>query len=236
MDRAGHSAGKGWALPHDGIWRYPMNRMILLSTCALLSSLAFAATEEATTPDFESLDVNQDQKISAGEAAADVNVAAAFQALDADRDGALMRDEFDQSFGQTAAPTSEPPQQPRATGSYGVADSSIPGATSKEPMRSGAEHASLPSTDLQPRPEEVIGKSLIGPDGEAVAEIEHVARDPRTGDEVAVVTVGGFLGFFGKDVAVPLADLSVRADGAVHTALSEEELERLPEFAPPERG
>jgi len=85
---------------------------------ALLSAAAIAqvpsppptdSADPAGSPQatFESLDRNQDQRVSKGEAAADDGLSAQFAALDADADGYINKNEY-MRVRQPRIPTPEP--------------------------------------------------------------------------------------------------------------------------------
>lgn len=61
---------------------------------ALCAGLSFTAAHAQTAPTFESLDKNQDGKISLNEASEHDALFVAFKGLDKDRDGELSREEF----------------------------------------------------------------------------------------------------------------------------------------------
>lgn len=60
----------------------------------------------------------------------------------------------------------------------------------------------------------IAGKDLVGDDGLPIGQVESVVRDRKTGTKYAVVSVGGFLGAWTKEVTVPLSDLT-KQDGAL---------------------
>jgi putative membrane protein len=81
--------------------------------------------------------------------------------------------------------------------------------------------------------QEVIGTDVKNGSGEDIGKVEDVVIDQEQ-NVYAVVSVGGFLGIGGKEVAIPMDVLKPgpENDGLV-TAMTKEELEGLPDY---ERG
>jgi hypothetical protein len=79
----------------------------------------------------------------------------------------------------------------------------------------------------------VIGTDVKNGSGEDIGKVEDVVIDQEQ-NVYAVVSVGGFLGIGGKEVAIPMDVLKPgpENDGLV-TAMTKEELEGLPDY---ERG
>jgi len=83
---------------------------------------------------------------------------------------------------------------------------------------------------------DLIGMDVLAQDDvddpklEEVGEVDRLVR-VATGDEVlAVVGMGGFLGFARHDVALPLARFEESAEGLVLPDMTEDELEAMVEF------
>jgi hypothetical protein len=94
-----------------------MNRFLLVSVLALAFAGAATAADDkdrpSTTATFESLDRNNDQKLSQSEASADENVSSRFAALDTNRDGFLTKREYGAHMKKTQPrPMPEDPRQP----------------------------------------------------------------------------------------------------------------------------
>ena len=81
---------------------------------------------------------------------------------------------------------------------------------------------------------DIVGLDVIAmDDGELsdVGEVERLVRVAAGGDEVmAIVGVGGFLGLGEHDVAVPLAQFEMSAEGLVLPGVTEDDLEAMAPF------
>ncbi|MGA0595183.1 hypothetical protein [Enterovirga sp. CN4-39] len=71
---------------------------------------------------------------------------------------------------------------------------------------------------------------LLKPDGGKVGDIEAVAESNADKKQVVVVERGGFLGFFAKQVAVPLENVAFRNNKLTLRDLDAARLESMPEF------
>jgi hypothetical protein len=72
------------------------------------------------------------------------------------------------------------------------------------------------------------GQKVVNASGQELGEIERVVR--MDGQEYVVVQHGGFLRIGDSETAVPLDRLTRRGDQFVLRAMTEEELDRMPEF------
>lgn len=88
-----------------------MKRFLVIATAALLSSAAFAQDEGRVSMSaaFDALDANKDSKISKQESQSSPVVAQSFAQADQNSDGAISRDEFNSSFTMGGGPESAPP-------------------------------------------------------------------------------------------------------------------------------
>lgn len=79
----------------------------------------------------------------------------------------------------------------------------------------------------------IIGASVTTPEGDSVGSIEGLLLDESDGSvTAAVVSVGGFLGFGAKQIAVDWQELDIQYDGfEVVLPISVEVAEEAPEFA-----
>ena len=79
------------------------------------------------------------------------------------------------------------------------------------------------------------GKDVYDPAGKKVGSIDAVV--PQQGQpRDAVVAVGGILGIGAKKVLIPAADIERMDDGRLVVAMSENQIEKLPEYERPRGG
>ena len=78
----------------------------------------------------------------------------------------------------------------------------------------------------------LLGARVTTPDGEAIGSIEDVILDQEDGTvNAAVVSVGGFLGFGGKEIAVDWSQLNINYDGnEITLGITREEAEEAPAY------
>jgi len=78
----------------------------------------------------------------------------------------------------------------------------------------------------------IVGTTLRTPAGETIGTIDDLLLDREDGSvTAAIVSVGGFLGFGAKQIAVKWQDLEEEYDGSeIVLALTREEAEAAPEF------
>lgn len=72
------------------------------------------------------------------------------------------------------------------------------------------------------------GADVYGSDGDKVANLKKIVKEPAGKSDHAVLTVGSIFGFGGKDVRVPLNEIYVGEDGHLEVAMTESELEEFP--------
>ena len=81
---------------------------------------------------------------------------------------------------------------------------------------------------------DIVGLDVLAMDDgalEDIGEVESLVRVAAGGDEVmAIVGVGGFLGLGEHDVAVPLAQFEMSAEGLVLPGVTEDDLEAMAPF------
>jgi sporulation protein YlmC with PRC-barrel domain len=89
----------------------------------------------------------------------------------------------------------------------------------------GMQKQSFESADLK-------GKNVYDPAGKKVGAIDDVV--PAQGQpRDAIVAVGGILGIGAKKVLIPATDIERSTDGRLVVAMSENQIEKLPEFERP---
>jgi sporulation protein YlmC with PRC-barrel domain len=117
-------------------------------------------------------------------------------------------------------------------------------AQSTSPSVPGTEPAlpstQAPSTGVAPgglpkqtfEAQDLKGKNVYDPAGKKVGEINEVV--PQQGQpRDAIVAVGGILGIGAKKVLIPTTDIERMDDGRLVVAMSEDQLEKLPEYERP---
>jgi len=89
----------------------------------------------------------------------------------------------------------------------------------------GLQKNAFESSDLK-------GKDVYDPAGKKVGEIDEVV--PSQGQpHDAVVAVGGILGIGAKKVLIPASDIERGEDGRLVIAMTENQIEKLPEYERP---
>lgn len=89
----------------------------------------------------------------------------------------------------------------------------------------GLHKSAFESSDLK-------GKNVYDPAGKKVGSIDDVV--PTQGQpREAIVAVGGILGIGAKKVLIPATDIERSDDGRLVVAMSENQMEKLPEFERP---
>lgn len=79
-------------------------------------------------------------------------------------------------------------------------------------------------------PSELDGLGIIGANGQDLGKVARVVRDRVDNSIYAVISSGGFLGYGGREVAVPLDDLQL-SDDKLQISATEEDLKAKPEYA-----
>jgi sporulation protein YlmC with PRC-barrel domain len=139
----------------------------------------------------------------------------------------------------TDQPTTTPPapteeQQPMAQ-PEGTTEGQ-PEAVSPAAGTAGTEGAIIPEQEeTQLRAEDLMGTTVVGPDGKEVGEVEDLIFDEQEKITGVVVGVGGFLGMGKKEVGLDWeqAKLEEKADTGEKTIminLTKEDLEAAPDF------
>ncbi len=103
-------------------------------------------------------------------------------------------------------------------------------ATDRNRMLGRADTSGM---DFQPTPlrvADLVGKDVITTGGDEVGEISRVVTNNNL--VFAVIEHGGFLGIGEDEVALPLRRIAVRGDEAVLLGLTEDELEKMPDYDP----
>lgn len=105
----------------------------------------------------------------------------------------------------------------------------------EDPYANPPTEESAPGAPLNASGAEIVGQSVYDSNGRKIGRIEGLAV-AQDGTEVAVISVGGFLGMGAKKVAVATMDLTPYEDGSGFSIpASVEEIEAAPEFeGPPE--
>lgn len=105
--------------------------------------------------------------------------------------------------------------------------SSAEAATPTEPATGEASSAKAAAPSATPSGGEgsdsIAGQPLVGDKGLPIGEVESVVSDPDADAKYAVVSVGGFLGVWSKEVTVPMSDLTKQDDGLKAKGISDAE-------------
>ena len=89
------------------------------------------------------------------------------------------------------------------------------------------DEAPVPQLNLMV--DQVEEMDVVGPNGEAVGEVDDVLGDANANAQAITVEVGGFLGIGEKRVILMLDDVSLDM-GRIQTKLTKEQIEKLPSF------
>lgn len=83
----------------------------------------------------------------------------------------------------------------------------------------------------------LIGSDVKNSQGQTIGEVDNVVLDPSGRVDTVVVTVGGFMGLGGRDVALKWTDLKVNDGGReVIVDMTEMQLKQMPEYQPTRSG
>lgn len=100
-------------------------------------------------------------------------------------------------------------------------------AAAAEPATGEASSAKAAAPSATPSVGEgsdsIAGQPLVGDKGLPIGEVESVVSDPDADAKYAVVSVGGFLGVWSKEVTVPMSDLTKQDDGLKAKGISDAE-------------
>jgi sporulation protein YlmC with PRC-barrel domain len=77
----------------------------------------------------------------------------------------------------------------------------------------------------------LVGKTVTTSTGEEIGQIDEVWKSTNTGERVAVVEAGGFLGVGERVIAIPVSDLQQASSGdGYQTSMTRGSIENHPEF------
>ncbi|HYD31454.1 MAG TPA: PRC-barrel domain-containing protein [Azospirillaceae bacterium] len=80
---------------------------------------------------------------------------------------------------------------------------------------------------------QLLGKTVVGSDGQQLGEVEDVILDPQSGQaKQIVISSGGFLGIGEKQIAVEFQNLQMQpgADQVAVSNLTQQDVDGLPEY------
>lgn len=104
--------------------------------------------------------------------------------------------------------------------------------TQQPPASAAQEQPPQAQQDLA-QLEQMIGQPLYNQDGEQLGDIDELAQDRNTGQTVAVVSTGGFLGLGEEQIAVPTDRIQVENGRATTVQpTSQQDLEQMASFDP----
>ncbi|EWY41302.1 hypothetical protein N825_27530 [Skermanella stibiiresistens SB22] len=115
-----------------------------------------------------------------------------------------------------------------------------PSAMDTAPMTGESANSALSTTGStmdQASAEDLIGKDVMGSDGEKIGSVQDVILDPTSGSaEQVVISSGGFLGIGAKQIAVNYGQVKVQADAdgdedhLTVSRMTQADVEGMPEF------
>ena len=91
-----------------------------------------------------------------------------------------------------------------------------------------ADSTGLFGTFAQMRVADLIGMNVLAMDGDDVGEVDQLVS--FDGEPNAIIGVGGFLGLFEHDVAIPLQSFQLVEDGLMLPDVTEDEIEAMQEW------
>lgn len=114
-----------------------------------------------------------------------------------------------------------------------VAAISVPLAISHATAQDAGDVIVKDQAGSEVRGDWVLGARVTSPDGASIGSIEDLVLDQGDGSvTAAVVSVGGFLGFGGKQIAVDWSELDINHDGNEITLdITRDDAEQAPEYS-----
>lgn len=102
-------------------------------------------------------------------------------------------------------------------------------AQSGQQMQGGDQTASVPQPELSAEADRLVGKKVMGSDGEETGEIADALVSPDGKIEAVLVETGGALGVGGKQVAVAWDQIQVEGD-QMKVNMTSDQLDQMPEY------
>lgn len=81
-------------------------------------------------------------------------------------------------------------------------------------------------------PDEIVGKAVVSAEGEEIGDVQEVVQDAASGEQFAVVDVGGFLGVGQKSIVIGFDELKVSGDDRLQSDLTRETVQTETEYSP----
>ncbi len=81
-------------------------------------------------------------------------------------------------------------------------------------------------------PDDIVGKAVVSAEGEEIGDVQEVVQDAASGEQFAVVDVGGFLGVGQKSIVIGFDELKVSGDDRLQSDLTRETLQTETEYSP----
>ncbi|MEO0730459.1 MAG: PRC-barrel domain-containing protein [Pseudomonadota bacterium] len=125
--------------------------------------------------------------------------------------------------GGANAQSSDPASDPAGTLSGTTPNA---GTLERAPSSGTATDSTGQSTDA--RPVEMVGLPVVTSDGERVGDVEKVVANADGEMKEVLVKTGGFLGFGGKRVAIPVDKIATQ-DKSIRLTMTAKEVGSLPE-------
>lgn len=167
-------------------------------------------------------------------AGADNSASADASDMSAPKDQGTMaaNDATNDATAPTAAPAANPDMSATATPEASTTAKTMDTASGDTAVE-GSQTVATAGIDA----DTLAGANVYDANDEHIGEINHVVTD-ASGQQMAIIDVGGFLGFGEKPVAVSLEQMTVSAEPAagsdakldLHVSLTKEQLEAMPEY------
>lgn len=117
------------------------------------------------------------------------------------------------------------PSQPGTSGTEGATSGATSGSASPQAGQGVAMDRASAS--------QLLGKTVVGSDGQSLGEVEDVVLDPQSGQaKQVIISSGGFLGIGEKQIAVDFQNLRMQPgqDQVTVSNLSQRDVEAQPTF------
>lgn len=178
---------------------------LLIASCGLASGLAMAAQEQDPETYGSDPEMTQDQS--------DHGIA-----RPADPSETMDQEQMDQEqMGQ---------EQEQQTTEYGT-EQTDPAYQAQD--RHSTDHGSKDLSKVSAS--QLVGKTVATSTGEEIGQIDEVWKNTTTGERVAVLEAGGFLGVGERVIAIPVSDLQQASSGdSYQTSMTRGTIENHPEF------
>ncbi|WP_043529675.1 PRC-barrel domain-containing protein [Litchfieldella xinjiangensis] len=150
------------------------------------------------------------QSQGSGQAAGAVEMDTEKAEMPQDSEGQMEDDQASQASGQEPASSSQ-------SGS---------GNTSQAGGGQDSASSQLDESIRHMQASELEGMTVINQEDEEIGDVKNVVKDDQSGELFVVVTVGGFWGLGGDEIALPLSDIQIQEDQLqMQTTYGEDQIE-----------